>query len=114
MNIQKRVTDFLFDFGFPTKVNGYHYLKCGIICIHENQGVPSSKELYAHISERFNTDADNIDRCLRTLVDKMWPVLAKSGLFDERPTNREFVIKCAEFISNRDAPASVYDILARP
>ena len=114
MNLRKKVGEFLFDFDFPTRVNGYQYLKEGMINILESDIMPSNKILFCDLAKRFNTDVDNIDRCLRTLVDKMWATFAKMGWFTERPTNREFIIKCAEFVSSRNSQASVYDILSRP
>jgi len=102
------------DYEFPTKVNGYHYLKESLIMVLEDNSLPSNKMLFSTLADKFNTDEANIDRCLRTIVDKMWQSLAKVGLFIERPTNREFIYKCAEFVGRRDVQASVYDILLRP
>ena len=105
------------DYEFPTKLTGYHYLKEGITFILGTNTIPTNKILFSHLADKFNTDPDNIDRCLRTLVDKQWSVLVNEGLFNQRPTNREFVLKCAEHVIHGNLSGSyrsVYDILSRP
>ena len=111
--LEKKVLRFLIDFGFPTKLSGYHYLKDGMLFVLENTITPSNKILFSHLADKFNTDPDNIERCVRTLVDKHWRALGDEGLFDERPTNREFIIKCAEYVSYVSPKRSVYDILGQ-
>jgi hypothetical protein len=75
----------------------------------------SNKVLFAELAEKFNTDADNIERCLLTITDKMWKKRSYVGLFNIRPTIREFITKCAEYISiDTVRPRSAYDCLRIP
>jgi len=113
MNITKEVQRFLMEYEFPTKVNGYNYLKESLVYVMTNDINPSNKIMFSELATKFNTDIDNIERCLRTIIDKMWGVLATVGLFSDRPTTREFIMKCAEFISIGTRPQSAYDILTR-
>jgi hypothetical protein len=109
------ITRFLLEYEFPTKLNGYKYIKECLETVMTNTIPPSNKIMYAELAEKFNTDDDNIERCLQTLVNQMWRVLSHVGLFTKRPTIREFVMKCAEFISlNTARPRSAYDILFVP
>ena len=112
---KKAVTRFLFEYGFPTKLHGYRYLKECLLLIANEIGVPSNKMLFIELAERFKTDSDNIERCLQTLVHKMWKVLASGGLFSSRPTIREFVMRCSEFVAICNVqPRSAYEILLVP
>ena len=116
MQAQKEISRFLVTFEFPTRISGYHYLKEGLIFLIEQrspyQDVPSSKIIYSYLAEKFNTDTENIERCLRTIVCKMWASLSVVGLFQQRPSVREFVLKCAEYIKLGVSQPSVYDILS--
>ena len=111
MDITKEVSRFMVNFGFPPNINGYHYVKESIIFAIENQTITSNKLMFSHLAEKYNTDVDNIERCVRTMVDKTWAHLVQFGLFDKRPTPREFIHKCAEFIKLGIRQPSVYDIL---
>jgi hypothetical protein len=101
------------EYCFPTKINGYVYAKECFLRILEAPTPPSNKELFLELSFQYNTDSDNIERCLRTLIDKTWAHLAAAGLFHEKPTIREFILKCTEFIANGSRHQSAYDILSR-
>ena len=111
MNTQKKVQQFLAEFEFPTKLNGYFYFKDCLCLILEENNLPQNKELWAILAQKYSTDADNIERCLQTLVDKMW---AAVGLWTQKPSVREFIMKSAEYIAHASRrERSVYDILFR-
>jgi len=115
MDYKREVSRFLMYYDFPTKLNGYHYLKECLVNILQENIIESNKLLFADIAQKFNTDADNVERCLLTISDKMWKRMSYSGIFSSRPTVREFVMKCAETIMNDTSrPKSAYDVLSVP
>jgi hypothetical protein len=85
---------------FPTKLIAYHYLKDCIKRILA-EGVLPNKVMFTTLSEQYETEVMNVERCLRTLVDKMWH---KMDLFNHRPTNREFILTCTEHIAAKINP----------
>ena len=114
MNVRKRVADFLLDYNFPTKFIGFAYLKESLIKVLEGDGIQTCRILFRQLAEQFNSSELNIDRCLRTIVDKMWAPLAVLELFTCKPSIREFIFKCAEHITHRKEMGSAYGILTRP
>lgn len=92
------VSQFFLFHNFPTYINGFHYAREGIVFVMENQYIDCHKSLFLHIAEKFQTNCDNVERCIRTFIDKTWTILCENGLFSEKPTSREFVLKCAEQI----------------
>jgi len=113
LNIEERVTKFLQEFDFSMKFHGTRYLKDMIIYALEINEIMTNVQMYNYVADHHNTDPDNIDRCLRTLVDKKWRDLAREGLFEKRPTNREFVTTIIEYIKFPLDRKSVYDVLTR-
>ena len=115
MELQKQVSRFLMTYNLPAKMTGYKYLKESLVHFIESPDVLTNKVLFAYISERHNTPIANIERCIRTLIDKTWEDLMHAGLFQDRPTPRQFITTCAEHItlntSTRPKMTSVYDIL---
>jgi len=111
---EKLVGQFLLSYNFPSKINGYQYVKDCIAHAINNQGFICNKVLFGHVAKKYNTDSSNIERCIRTFITKSWEDLASTGLFSKRPSCREFILKCAEYISFVPVdftPASAYDIL---
>lgn len=111
MDAEKLVRKFLLEHDFPTKVNGYHYVKDAIVNALECQVPDCTKALYQDLAKKYNTVSDNIERCIRSFVEKTWQMLAVDGMFTGKPTNREYIWKCAEYISLDLLPRSAYDIL---
>ena len=98
-NNNLKILQFLLHFGFPTELNGYRYFKESLVWVLCRNEILVINELYNYLSDKFNTDPINIERGLRTLMDKMCPVLITAGLFQHRPTPRALISKCAEYIS---------------
>lgn len=118
MEIQQEVSQFLISYGFPTKMNGYHYLKEAIAYVAENDVMPSNKVLCSYLSDKFNADKCNVERCIRTLIDNMYDKLKDQEMFQSKPSTREFIMKCTEcFLLKTTSAASsnsAYDILDEP
>jgi hypothetical protein len=115
MDRKNQVTKFLIDYGFPTKLNGYQYTReCLCLCLNGAMP-PTNKIMFVEIAKKFHSDAENIERCLQTVVDKMWKTMSYTNLFPEKPTIRAFITRCAEYMSiNANRPRSAYDILLEP
>jgi len=102
--MEDQVHKFLTLHEFPTKLMAYHYLKDSIKRTM-GEGILPNKILFAGLSEQYQTDSGNIERCLRTLVDKMWQ---RVGLFTKRATNREFILRCTEHIAANTPSVDAY------
>ena len=107
-NEETVVTQYLIDLGMPTAVNGFMYVRCGIlILLSENKRkVPVMKELYPKIAEEYNTNAQKVERGIRTAIEKTVDNhnpsdelmdLLRSGRH-EKPTNSEFLALVTEKI----------------
>ena len=112
-DVRTRVGRFFLSFGFPLHMNGYHYAKEGIVYIIQNRCIDCNKVLYAYVADEFKTEVINVERCIRTFITKNWDILKETGLFSVRPSSREFILKCAEYISLGFTSASAYDILSQ-
>ena len=102
---------FFLTFGFPLHLNGYHYAKEGIAYVIQNKCIDCNKILFAYIAEEYDTEMMNVERCIRTFIDKYWIMLKDAGLFSIRPSSREFILTCAEYINFGFTSVSAYDIL---
>lgn len=82
----------------PNHFMGYNYLKSALVNIIELERVVSNvtKTVYIFVAEQYNTDVANVERCLRTLVNKWWEQCRCGGLFETRPTNKQLLIGIAE------------------
>jgi len=108
---ERLVTKFLLQNNFPTKINGYHYVKDAIVYVLESQThFDENKTVFSYLAKKYHTESDNVERCIRTFVAKTWKNLESTGMFTEKPTSREFILKSVEYISLDLLPHSAYDI----
>jgi|GEM_PF-3485072 len=115
MDIKKEVTKFLVDYGFPTKLNGYQYTRECLCMILNGTMPPTNKIMFSEVAEKFQSDSENVERCLETVVNQMWKTMSYTKLFPTKPTIRMFLTRCAEYISlDANRPRSAYDILLEP
>ena len=75
----------------PSKYNGFRYLRDGVSIVIKNQdGIEClNKNVYLAVAEKYHTGVCNVERSMRTLVDKWWVSAQCGGLFDKKPTNAE-------------------------
>ena len=111
------ITQLLFDWDCPPQYAGYKYLKEFVERI-VNDKIQMGKALCIEAAKKFDTSEANIERCLRTLINAWWEKLAEHSVFTQKPTNRELITKCAEYLRSRAAKESkhlafdsVYDTL---
>lgn len=85
------VHKFISELGCPNKYNGSYFLRDGICWALENpdNGRCLKKNVYCEIAKKYRTGVDNVERNMRTLVDKWWDNERCGGLFKKRPTNGE-------------------------
>jgi len=58
-----------------------------------------TKLLYEQVANEFETDAGNVEKCLRVLINLWWENgLDDSGMFSKKPTNKECIIRLAEAV----------------
>ena len=115
MDTKKIATRFVLDYGFPTQLNGFYYIRDCFIITLENEFAPANKILFNELGDKYNTDPDNIERCIGVVVNKMWETLQAVGMFSSKPTIREFITTCAEHIMiDSGRPKSAYDVLLKP
>ena len=112
MDFEQVVGRFLLANGYVQKVSGYYYAKDSIIYILENRGFDCNKVLFDLLAKKHNTAPTNIERCIRTFINKVYPELKASGLFAQKPSGREFILKCVEYIALDLRPRTAYDILS--
>jgi hypothetical protein len=87
---------------------GYHYARDCITHILENKSVDANKIIFSTVANKHGTDGVNVERCIRTFINKIWKGLE---MFDTRPSSREFIMKCSERIYLDFTCRSAYDIL---
>ena len=106
------VADVLFELGFSPKHTGFSYLREIIINIIRENGVVNSliANQYPPIAAKFKTTCCNIERNIRNAIGSAyyrmgstWNKLFENALFlsdNKKPTNREFICMCTQYIMN--------------
>ena len=117
MTTKANVTQYFLRWKLPVDMLGYTYAKECIEMVLDNGFTSFGKVLYPAIAKKHDTDIQNVERCIRSFINRMW----KSSKFRERflyrPSVREFVFRCAEYVRlnielEKDLKnRSVYDIL---
>lgn len=89
--VRTYVHRFVSELGCPSKYNGSYFLRDGICWVLQNPDdcMCLKKNVYPNIAKKYRTGVDNIERNMRTLVDKWWDDGRCGGLFNKRPTNSE-------------------------
>ncbi len=105
---QKRIHCELEAIGFPQSVHGTSYLEEGIfyLVMSDQTSISTTKELYPYIAEKFATNAGNVERNIRGVIEKVWTkqnmeqVRKRYGgdwkMDTGRPTNTKFMKWMAE------------------
>ena len=106
-----RIDRYLKEFGAPPKLKGYQYVKEAInICIMYNHQIKIYKDIYAILSDKYNTTDTAIESAIRRLIEKTMdnaPWEVKNRVFssiiynedeDNTPSNLLFIKTIAERI----------------
>lgn len=86
--MEKKIVLLLHNLGIKATYRGYYYLLYALpVCIEdENYLLHRGKLLYPDVAKQFRTNKDNIEHCIRTVIDACW----KKG-------NREFLKEMAGY-----------------
>ena len=112
MEVTNRVTDILFEVGIPANLQGFHYLRYGILLAYGDykNAQRMTKFLYPKIAEEFVTTDKRVERCIRHAIemafdagDNVYKYLgrnlsAKTG----RSTNAQFIMILADRLLRED------------
>jgi len=110
LDIEVTVSEVLHHIGVPAHLNGYPYLRTGIILCTQNHGLIHrvTKELYPTIAEIHKTSSVRVERSIRHAIEKACDrgnidaLDASFGIDAEsqrnKPTNSEFIATIADKI----------------
>ncbi len=99
----RNIEDELLCLGFPNKMIGTTYCQCAMLFIimSDTMNVSMTKEVYPYVANEFHTNANNVERNIRLVIEKVWTE-QEIRLIRElypyewnrstgRPTNAEFM-----------------------
>ena len=107
MTPEKKVSKLLYDLMLPPSYKGYRYLKDAILMLCDDDYVCTSftKNIYPVIAEKYGSTSQNIEKNIRSAVNKIYAVnsredlektLGKSPIIYDKPSNVKFITFCAE------------------
>ena len=107
MTAEKRASVLLYDLMLPPSYRGYKYLKDAILMLCDDNYECNSfnKNIYPVIAGKYGSTSQNIERNIRSAVNKIYEVnskddlekvLGKSPIIFEKPSNVKFITYCAE------------------
>lgn len=102
------VSNLLVSLGIPTKLRGYTYLREAILLVSKNTGQSITKELYPAVAAICGDRGKNIERSIRTAIEKAWTNRddriwqlyfppGPEGIIS-RPSNSEFIHRLADSV----------------
>ena len=102
------VANMLLNLGFSTNCKGYNYLREAIPMFAKDPGQTMTKELYPAVGKRYGASALQVERAMRTAIEKAWKrrdnqIWRKyfTPLVDgeiEKPCNSEFISRLADVL----------------
>lgn len=108
INWESIISKMLHRIGVPAHLQGYHYLRHGIlISIKNYQGTSSiTKTIYPEVAETFETTTSRVERSIRHAIEVTWKngnKMLLESFFGKRnnnkkPTNGEFIAVLSEII----------------
>lgn len=107
MTPEKKVSKLLYDLMLPPSYKGYRYIKDAILMLCDDNYVCTSftKNIYPVIAEKYGSTSQNIEKNIRSAVNKIYAVnsredlekaLGKSPIIYDKPSNVKFITFCAE------------------
>ena len=90
--LRMRIYKTILDFKYPVKYIGAYYLRDGIMhCLENPQVIDYMNRIYCVIAKKHGTGTKNVERNIRTVINKWWDYDKCGGLFDKKPTASELV-----------------------
>ena len=107
MTNEKRASVLLYNLMLPPSYKGYKYLKDAILMLCDDNCDCTSftKNIYPVIAGKYETTSQNIEKNIRSAVNRIYEVnakedlekvLGKSPIIFEKPSNVKFITFCAE------------------
>ena len=105
--IKKLIYLELHNMGFPSNYIGTEYLAYALLYLAEHKGEPLqvTKSLYPTVAQNYNTESVNVEKSIRTVIEKVWStanLLTLSRYYpfevkniNGRPSNSEFLTNMA-------------------
>lgn len=110
LELEMSVTRILREFGVPAHLNGYVYLRKGIICLVKDMSMARSitKGLYYDVAKECESTVNKIERSIRNAIEVAWD-RGNADAFEKyfgyssnngrnRPCNSEFMVQLADYI----------------
>lgn len=102
------VANLLLGLGLSTNCKGYNYLREAILVYAQDPGQAMTKELYPAVGKRFGASALQVERAMRTAIEKAWKrrdnetwgryfILLTDGEI-AKPCNSEFISRLADVL----------------
>lgn len=112
-NQEAIITDLLHNLGVPSHINGFKYMKEGILLMY-NSNHPIAyitKDIYPEISRRYNTTPSRVERSIRHAIELSWnrgDVDLMDNIFGnsldiskDKPTNAEYLSTISDRLKSR-------------
>ena len=107
MTPENKVSKLLYNLMLPPSYKGYRYMKDAILMLCDDNYVCTSftKNIYPVIAEKYSSTSQNIEKNIRSAVNKIYAVnsredlektLGKSPIIYDKPSNVKFITFCAE------------------
>ena len=71
-SMHSAVSNLLLSLNFPARLDGFLFLQAGIPLYMKNPGQSMTKELYVAVGAMFNKDRQQVERSIRSAIDKAW------------------------------------------
>ena len=112
-DVHKEISKLFARCNFPTKINGYIFLRDIVTLILSTEKNLTTSEWFYHVAEKHDVSIKNVERSIRTLIENTWVKCYKLGLCKDHPTPRTYILMIAELIQENHAKSapSAYDIL---
>ena len=95
---------------FPARLDGFLYLQAGVPMYMKDPSQSMTKELYVAIGDLYDKDARQVERSIRSAIDKAWQT-RDDGVWQQyfatvdgsvpRPSNSEFIAQMAHFLADQ-------------
>lgn len=109
-NINSAACNILLDLNFAARWDGFLFLQAGIPIYMNDPGQSMTKELYVTIGERYGKGSAQVERSIRSAIDKAWQnrddriwqqFFNTAGGYVPRPSNNEFFARIATALSKQ-------------
>ncbi len=107
-NPESSITSLLHNFGIPTKLRGFHYLRCAIMTAYK-QDQPTGcvmNHIYPMVAEKLHSTPSRVERAIRHAITQAWENADQHtgwtfGFADgHRMTNSEFISFAVDWLQS--------------